>query len=125
MYLPDHDSTRTGIEHTRSVEVRVYHTRQDPKCRLCRGAHETEQHITAACKMLAGKAYLERHNQGGGIVYRSICTEYGLEVPGSKWTTPPKVIENNQAKILCDIQIRWWWPIDQISFLSTSRRTWR
>ncbi|TWW69211.1 hypothetical protein D4764_18G0000170 [Takifugu flavidus] len=41
---------------TRAIEARVYHTRQDPRCRLCGDAPETVQHITAGCKMLAGKA---------------------------------------------------------------------
>ncbi|TWW72943.1 hypothetical protein D4764_15G0003370 [Takifugu flavidus] len=34
--------------------------------------------------MLAGKAYMERHNQVAGIVYRNICTKYGLEGPGGR-----------------------------------------
>ncbi|TWW69252.1 hypothetical protein D4764_18G0000580 [Takifugu flavidus] len=37
---------------------------------------------------------------------RNICTKYGLEVPGSKWETPPKVLENKQAQILRDFQIQ-------------------
>ncbi|TWW61030.1 hypothetical protein D4764_05G0011200 [Takifugu flavidus] len=53
--------------NTRTIEARVYYTRQDP---------------------------------------RNICTEYGLEVPGSMWETPPKVLENKQAKILWDFQIK-------------------
>uniref|UniRef100_A0A087YQ23 Uncharacterized protein n=1 Tax=Poecilia formosa TaxID=48698 RepID=A0A087YQ23_POEFO len=56
--------------------------------------------------MLAGKAYMERHNQVVGIVYRNICAEYGLEAPRSKWGTPPKVVENDRAKILWDFQIQ-------------------
>ncbi|TWW53461.1 uncharacterized protein LOC130519722 [Takifugu flavidus] len=88
---------------TRAIEARVYQTRQDPRCG---DAPETVQHITAGCKMLAGKAYMERHNQVAGIVYRNICTEYGLEVPGTRWETPPKVVENEQAKILWDFQIQ-------------------
>ena len=39
--------------NTRSIEVEADHTRQD----------QTVQHITAGCKMLAGKASTERHNQ--------------------------------------------------------------
>ena len=27
-----------------------------------------------------------------GIIHRNICAEYGLEVPGSRWETHPKVI---------------------------------
>uniref|UniRef100_A0A669EZW7 Reverse transcriptase domain-containing protein n=1 Tax=Oreochromis niloticus TaxID=8128 RepID=A0A669EZW7_ORENI len=91
---------------TRSIEAGVYHTRQDPRCRLCKDAPETIQHITAGCKMLAGKAYMERHNQVAGIVYRNICAEYNLEVPRSKWETPPRVMENDRAKILWDFQMQ-------------------
>lgn len=36
-------------------------------------------HILAGCKNQAGTAYMERHNQVDGMVYRNICTEYGLE----------------------------------------------
>uniref|UniRef100_A0A3P9J433 Carbohydrate sulfotransferase n=1 Tax=Oryzias latipes TaxID=8090 RepID=A0A3P9J433_ORYLA len=64
------------------------------------------QHITAGCKMLAGKAYMERHNQVAGIIYRNMCAEYELETPRSKWETPPKVVENERAKILWDFQIQ-------------------
>uniref|UniRef100_A0A3B5PPD0 Reverse transcriptase domain-containing protein n=1 Tax=Xiphophorus maculatus TaxID=8083 RepID=A0A3B5PPD0_XIPMA len=92
--------------NTRAIEAQIYHTRQDPRCRLCKEAPETVQHITAGCKILAGKAYMERHNQVAGIVYRNICAEYGLETPGSKWETPPKVAENARAKILWDFQIQ-------------------
>ncbi|XP_051920732.1 uncharacterized protein LOC127600296 isoform X1 [Hippocampus zosterae] len=93
---------------TRAIEAQIYHTRQDPRCRcrLCKEAPETIQHITAGCKMLAGKAYMERHNQVAGIVYRNICAEYGLETPRSKWETPPKVVENDRAKVLWDFQIQ-------------------
>ena len=41
-----------------------------------------------------------------GRVYRDICTEYGLEVLRSEWKTSPKVIENDQAKILWDFLIQ-------------------
>ena len=60
---------------------------------------------TAGLKMQAGTVYSERHNQVASIIYRHICAEYGLEVPGSKWATPPQVIENEPAKILWDFQI--------------------
>ena len=39
-----------------------------------------------------------------GEVYRNIRTEYGMEVPRSKWKAPPRVVENNRAKILWDFQ---------------------
>ena len=55
--------------NTSSIEARVYHTRQDPRCRQCKDPTETEQHITA---------YMERHNQVAGIIHRNICGEYRL-----------------------------------------------
>lgn len=41
---------------TRLIEMRVYHTRQDSHCRLCKDAPETVQHITAGCKVRVGTA---------------------------------------------------------------------
>ena len=41
-----------------------------------------------------------------GIIYRNICAKYRLEVPKSKWEIPPKVLENDRAKILRDFQIQ-------------------
>ena len=56
--------------------------------------------------MQKGTAYMERQNQGAGIVYRNICAEYGLEVQKLKWETPLKVVENDRTKILWDFQIQ-------------------
>ena len=44
--------------------------------------------------LLAGKAYMEHRNQVAGIIHRNICVKYELNVQGSRWKTPPKVIEN-------------------------------
>lgn len=52
-----------------------YHTTQDPSCRFCRNSPETVQHKTAECKMLEGRAHMERHNQAAAIVYRNIGTD--------------------------------------------------
>lgn len=51
---------------TRSIEAGVYHTRQEPRCRLCNDVPETIQHIIAGCKMLAARASMECHNQLAG-----------------------------------------------------------
>lgn len=48
-------------------------TSTTPRCRLCKCATETMQHITADCKIQAGRAYMEHHNHVAGIVYRNIC----------------------------------------------------
>ena len=41
---------------------------------------------------------MERLHQVAGIVYRNICTQYGIEVPESQWATAQKVVENNRGK---------------------------
>ena len=53
-----------GTDHgnTRSKEAGVYHTREDPRYRLCKNTPETLQCITAGCKVQAGMAYLELQN---------------------------------------------------------------
>ncbi|CAH2278601.1 Hypothetical predicted protein [Pelobates cultripes] len=89
----------------RSIEVGVFHTRQDPRCKE---APATIQHLGAVCKMLAGTAYTEKHNQVTGIVYQIICTDYGLDLPNSIWEIPQRVVEihtdkqelNNQPDIV-------------------------
>lgn len=67
--------------NTRVIEAVVYHTRQDPRCRLGKETPETVQYIVAGCKMLAGRVIMEQHNKVAGIVYSSM---HGLEVPGSR-----------------------------------------
>ena len=52
--------------------------------------------------MLAGKAYVEHHNQVAGTVYRKICAEYGLKTPRSNWETHPKMSEDDRVKIQTD-----------------------
>ena len=74
---------------------------------MCKDASETVQHIVAGCKMQAGRADTERHNQVAGIVYRNICTEYGLDRLKSRWETPQKVVENNRTKLLWDLERMW------------------
>lgn len=39
---------------------------------------------------------------GDDIAYRSICTQFEMEVSGSKWSAPSKEVENGKAKLLQD-----------------------
>ena len=66
---------------TRWIEAGVYHTRQDPRCRLCKEASETVQHIVAGCKMQAGTANTERLTK-----WLASCT--GTSVPTMDQTLP-------------------------------------
>ena len=40
--------------NTRTVAHEIYHTMQDPRCRLCKQHAETEAYIISGCTMLAG-----------------------------------------------------------------------
>lgn len=82
----------------------IYH-REDPWCKLCKDAPEKIQHITAVCKMLGGRSYIEHHNQGAQYTETEYA-EYGLEAPRSKWEMLPRVVEKDQAKILLDFRIQ-------------------
>ena len=88
------------------IEAGVYHTRQDPRCTLCKKIPETVQHIVAGCKMQAGTANTERHNLVAGIMYKNICCKYGLDPTTSRWETTQKVVENDRAKLLWDFPIQ-------------------
>lgn len=83
----DHGSTRS----TRVIEPGSYQTStiQGAKVILCKEAPETIQDMTSGCKMLAGRAYIKNYNQVADIMYRNICTKFGLETLRSNWDTPP------------------------------------
>lgn len=98
--------TDQPVFSTRFIEAGVYHSRQDPRCSLCKDAPETVQHIIAGCNTQAGSVFINRHSQVAGIVQRNICAEYGLEIPMSRWDTPLKVVENNIVKILLDFKFQ-------------------
>ena len=54
--------------------------------------------------MQAGTVHMEHYNKVVETVHRNICTNYGLEVPKSKWEI--LVVENDKAYILWDFQIQ-------------------
>lgn len=62
--------------------------------------------------MLAGKEFMERHNQVAGAVHRNICINLGLETPRSKWNS--EVVENDGAKISMDYQTRDTMAVDTV-----------
>ena len=65
--------------NTRAVAHEIFHTVQDPRCRLCKQHTETVAHVTSSCSKLAGTEITERHNSVASIVYRAKCAEFNLE----------------------------------------------
>ncbi|XP_067944992.1 uncharacterized protein [Watersipora subatra] len=91
---------------TRQLQTKIYHTRNDPGCRLCKDTPETIQHIISGRKQLVGSTYTEPHNHVAGVMYRSLCDEHGLNKPQHEWKAPGKVNENDHAKILWDFYVQ-------------------
>lgn len=56
--------------------------------------------------MQAGKAYLELLTKWPAQYTGTCAPENGVNVPGLKWKTLSKVIENDRAQILLDFQIQ-------------------
>ena len=54
--------------HTGAVAHEIYHTVQDPRCRLCKQHAETVVHIISGCSKLAGTDYTKRHNSVTSLV---------------------------------------------------------
>lgn len=63
------------------------------------------QRFIALANQLPSRAYIKRHNQVAGLIYRNICADYGLEVARSKWEMPTMVVEKDRAN-LWDFQIQ-------------------
>ena len=80
---------------TSSREARVYRSRQDPRCRLCKDSPETSPAHSSRVRDAGWGS--ERHNQVAGIVYRNICAEYGFEAPKSRWDPPPREVREQQS----------------------------
>ena len=57
--------------NTRAVAYEIYHTVQDPRCRLCKQHAETVAHITSGCSKLTGT---ERHNRGPYVLSTILST---------------------------------------------------
>ena len=89
--------------HTKTMEARVYHTTQDPRCGLYKDAPETVLHINSGVYD-AGMIYMEFHNHAAGMMYRNIFANYRLVVPRwdyqwSRWEMPPRVDEPGSCGI--------------------------
>ncbi|CAH1393385.1 unnamed protein product [Nezara viridula] len=50
----------------------------DDLCRLCKKAVESIQHVTSGCTILAGKEYLQRHNNAAKVVHQAMAQKMEL-----------------------------------------------
>ena len=56
--------------NTKTVAKKIYHTVQDPRCRLCKQHAETVAYIISGCSKLTVTDYTKRHDNVASIVGR-------------------------------------------------------
>ena len=65
--------------NNKAVAYQIYHTVQNPRCRLCKQHADTVAQIISGCNKLAGTKYTLKHSNVATIVYRAICAEYNFK----------------------------------------------
>nr|CAI5861928.1 unnamed protein product [Callosobruchus analis] len=80
----------------------------DDSCRKCHQQKETIEHITSACKALAGTEYTARHNSVAKVIHQALATTNKLIENKDPYYsyTPTSVLENNEYKLYWDVEIR-------------------
>jgi hypothetical protein len=99
-------SSQEASRSTSWVQIRVI----IDKCRLCKRATESIQHICSGCPALAQKDYLEsleRHNLVAKVVSQALAKRYELTETELTYykCKPEQVLSNDKAKFLWDTAI--------------------
>ena len=77
---------------------------QDDRCRRCKQGTENIQHITSGCPTLAPTDYKARHDNVAKILHLELIRKYRFETEMQPYYAyqPPKVLENDLARIYWD-----------------------
>jgi hypothetical protein len=99
--------------HIMAIQDRVLPTRNykkyimndntvtDDKCNKCESGRETTEHILSECRELAGKEYINRHNNVAKILHHDLAMKRGLietSIPYYIYT-PHTILENARYKL--------------------------
>ena len=84
----------------------IYHTTQDPQCRLWQQYKEATAHLARGCNKLPATDCLEKHKSLTSTLYKGMCTKYNLENNKEQWVKPGKQVESKQAKSLWDFPVQ-------------------
>ncbi|RWR99918.1 uncharacterized protein B4U79_02998, partial [Dinothrombium tinctorium] len=90
------------------TENRTYKYFDNGKCRLCKTADESLNHLLAGYSTLARTDYLARHNQVAKIIYQQIAKRCGLlrSYPSYYKFNPAPVLENEKYTLYWDKEVR-------------------
>lgn len=92
---------------TKNYRHYILHEDVEDRCRKCNSVGETIEHVVAGCSVLAGSAYLDRHNEVAKIVHQQLALKHNLVdrfVPYYKYLPDP-VLENSCIKLYWDREI--------------------
>ena len=92
---------------TNSVKNHIDKTASTDRCRMCKAAQETSEHLVSGCSKLAQKEYKRRHDAVGRLVHWRISKDNNIEVC-EKWYQhePADVVETDKVKILWNFNIQ-------------------
>jgi len=93
--------------NTKYYRSHIIKSTNDDRCRVCRLYPETVQHLLSACPILAGREYVERHDNVCRELHHEILKTYHFRTE-EKWYrhNPKAVYENDMATILWNMQIQ-------------------
>ncbi|XP_053149009.1 uncharacterized protein LOC128343627 isoform X2 [Hemicordylus capensis] len=92
---------------TNAIRAKVEKSTTNSKCRLCKEANETVDHLISCCKKIAQTDYKQRHDKVAGMMHWNICKKYKLPVAKNWWDHQiEKVEENEDVKILWGFRLQ-------------------
>ena len=93
---------------TRYIEKHTFNIDTTDVCRACNEHKETIHHIISGCPILAPTKYLQRHNNLAKYIYLKLAKKYDILQNTEEWYNydPPKIIQNEQAKLLWDFAVQ-------------------
>ena len=91
---------------TNYVRNKLWKTKCNPVCRLCKENPETIAHVVSSCKCLAGTKYMKRHDKVGTYIHWNLLKDRGIEVCKDWFKhVPEKTVECGETIIMWDYPI--------------------
>ena len=65
---------------TNNIKAKIDKTQQNSKCRICKKAEKSVNHVLSECSKLAQREYKRQHDWFRTIIHWEICRKYRIEV---------------------------------------------
>ena len=91
----------------RNFQANILENGADPQWRVCDKHTKATNHLVSGCPILAPTEFLNQHDRLVQYIHWFLCKNVGLLHESNWWEyKPPKVIQNKNATILWDFDIR-------------------